>query len=751
MRVFFTILLYSLCLNVFSQKESFVWYFNGNAGLNFSTMPPTILADGGLLQGYEGNGCISDKDGKIKYYTDGKVVYNAQHNSVYNGTGLMGDYSSTQGSLIINHPKKRQDYYIFTSVGGIEYGPFYVNLLRNDSIRFKNKLFLKYGSEKLNAVNHQNNNDIWVATYNPNTNTYYFYLITKYGIIDCPDSFRVTKFKTDYRNAVGQLKFSPDGMYLASNAGNVFYTTFCKFDNENGTIKKYFNIPSFPPYSSEYSSNGKYLYVLDRKSELSQYDISSFDSIKIAASRIKINTFPRGTIYGMQIGPDRKIYIARPGEHFLSIINNPDSAGLKCGYKDTGLSLGNRISAVGFPNFNQSYFYTPSVDYAYAQDCRTNIIAFEGRDTFKATSYQWIFSKGTKTDIKAGKDANYTFADTGKWEVKYIASNGIRSDTVSKIITIRPILEQGFLGGDISYCQTLPTLYTPKNLHCIHWYNDTMMELGKADTFIVPKAGIYYAKATNQSYCVEWDTIIISKATPKADFATKNVCESDSAVFVNASENANSFVWKFGDGKTNNLKNPTHKYQITSSTTYNVTLIAKTDGCSDSTIKTVTVNKNPSSGFSYTQTGNIFDLKADIEGLANYKWTFGKTDSITKTIPTHTHTATKGQEKICLIVTDLAGCQSQTCTTAVLGIKPIFKENDISIYPNPSKGKIIININKSGIYSAKVYNETGQLVFEKSIQGYQQYTLTISQPAGNYLLEIIDSEGRRMKRIVVIE
>ena len=51
----------------------------------------------------------------------------------------------------------------------------------------------------------------------------------------------------------------------------------------------------------------------------------------------------------------------------------------------------------------------------------------------------------------------------------------------------------------------------------------------------------------------------------------------------------------------------------------------------------------------------------------------------------------------------------------------------------------------------------GGKAMSKNMPGIQvgsankQYTLTISQPAGNYLLEIIDSEGRRMKRKVVIE
>ena len=757
MRVFFTILLYSLCLNVFSQKEANIWYFGGGAGLDFNFTPIKVLLDGQSGR-QEGNGCLSDSNGKLIYYTNGEIVWNNKQEIIKNGIGLSGRSSATQGSIIITHPKNEKITYIFTNQdAGADTCTSFTNTLSNDSINVKNKLFLKFGSEKLNAVNHQNNMNVWVATHSYINDTFYFFLITKNGIIDCPVINKISKYQSKKNGAQGQIKFSNDGNYLGCSF--IDFTNrdhlLAKFNSEKGLIESHFLMNLSAMYSSEFSPNQKYIYTSDFVTGIHQFDISKFDSISVNKSKKLIKLFNKFDldIRGMQYATDKKIYVAQPGNNYLGTINNPDSAGVKCGFRDSGIYLGGRKSTYSLPNFNQSYFYTPSIDYAYEQNCRNNAITFEGKDTIKATNYKWIFSKGTITTIKTTKDANYIFADTGKWQVKYIASNGIRTDTVTKTITIMPKLEQGFL-GEINYCNISPlpfTLHSPKDLHCVHWYDSSMNEIGRTDSLKISHEGIYYCKATNLSFCVEWDTIRISKSTPKANFETNDVCESDSAVFMNKSIYANNFIWKFGDGETSNIKNARHKYLINASTTFNVTLLAISDGCTDSATKQVTINKNPNSNFTYTQATNTFDLKAENSGLANYKWTFGKTDSITKTIPNHTYTAIKGQEKICLIVTDLAGCQSQTCTTAVLGIKTIFKETDIRIYPNPSKGKIIININKSGIYSAKVYNETGQLVFEKSIQGHQQYTLTISQTAGNYLVEISDSEGRRMNRKVVIE
>jgi hypothetical protein len=47
------------CFNSQSQNETNNWYFGTNAGLNFSTIPPTILTNG-MLVNTEGCSSISD-------------------------------------------------------------------------------------------------------------------------------------------------------------------------------------------------------------------------------------------------------------------------------------------------------------------------------------------------------------------------------------------------------------------------------------------------------------------------------------------------------------------------------------------------------------------------------------------------------------------------------------------------------------------------------------------------------------------
>lgn len=67
-----------------------------------------------------------------------------------------------------------------------------------------------------------------------------------------------------------------------------------------------------------------------------------------------------------------------------------------------------------------------------------------------------------------------------------------------------------------------------------------------------------------------------------------NLQEQLATHFVNTSMHADSVLWKFGDGATSKMSNPSHNYVQTG--TYNVTLIAYGNGCIDSTQQTVLIS-----------------------------------------------------------------------------------------------------------------------------------------------------------------
>lgn len=118
MRFRFLLILIFLPLSLCAQGEANNWYFGVHAGLNFNNTPPTPVLDGELNTS-EGCSTISDANGNLLFYTDGRTVWNRNHNIMpnadyFNGSGLLGDPSSTSSGLIVPYPNNPDLYYIFT-------------------------------------------------------------------------------------------------------------------------------------------------------------------------------------------------------------------------------------------------------------------------------------------------------------------------------------------------------------------------------------------------------------------------------------------------------------------------------------------------------------------------------------------------------------------------------------------------------------------------------------------------------------
>lgn len=104
----------------FAQQEASYWYFGQNAGLQFNAGNGTVTAiTDGQLNTLEGCTSISDTNGNLLFYSDGRTVWNANHVPMTNAsealsTGLKGDNSSTSSGLIVPKPQDPDSYYIFT-------------------------------------------------------------------------------------------------------------------------------------------------------------------------------------------------------------------------------------------------------------------------------------------------------------------------------------------------------------------------------------------------------------------------------------------------------------------------------------------------------------------------------------------------------------------------------------------------------------------------------------------------------------
>src|SRR5258706_15241667 len=78
--------------SVLGQGQANVWYVGNGAGLDFATVPPTVLQDGnaGLYTFTgEGVGAICNASGTLLFYTNGNIVYNKNHVAMTMERGCM--------------------------------------------------------------------------------------------------------------------------------------------------------------------------------------------------------------------------------------------------------------------------------------------------------------------------------------------------------------------------------------------------------------------------------------------------------------------------------------------------------------------------------------------------------------------------------------------------------------------------------------------------------------------------------------
>ncbi|HEX9600259.1 MAG TPA: PKD domain-containing protein, partial [Mariniflexile sp.] len=468
---------------VFSQKESANWYFGEFAGLNFNLGNPVPLLDGKLITS-EGCATISDPNGNLLFYTDGVTVWDRRHEIMPNGHGLLGHSSSTESALIIPKPGSKSRFYIFTIdqpsyylkdipvINGVNYSE--VDLALNDGFgnvvnSYKNVHLVTYNTndsfeskykstEKITAVTHSDGSSIWVITYF--MDRFYSFLVDFEGVNTSPiistgQTLIRPAINDDGANvtAIGYLKVSPNGKKIAiahssttvgstrtgrKKSGRVF---LYDFNNSNGTVSNQVDILSGGyPYGVEFSPNSKLLYITNNvfdandtfvNGDLYQYNL---ESNNIAGSRQTISS-TQNVAGALQLAINGKIY--RAGYKVLgsgldiSVINDPNSIGILCGYSENTVNLGGKAAKLGLPPFVQSIFlYTFDYEFTCLGD---NTYFFITSDE-PYDEVLWDFGDGqTSTE----EEPYHTYSSAGVYSVNLkLILNGVERDPLIKQLII---------------------------------------------------------------------------------------------------------------------------------------------------------------------------------------------------------------------------------------------------------------------------------------------------------------------------
>lgn len=580
----------SLLISTFfvsAQKQTNIWYFGNRVGLDFNQTPPLPLSDG-TANSQEGSAVMSDNNGKLLFYTNGKIVQNRKHLTMPNGAGLLGDLSSTCNTVIVPMPGNDSMYYLFAIGSAREEVPvFSYNIIdmKDDGgfgdVVVKNIIVEDTVLEKMTAIRHCNNRDVWIVIQKWNTDEYHAYLLTASGLSSTPViSNTGLVINGQINNSIGALKFSSKGNKLVACHGfDNDAVEIMDFDNTTGIISNPLVIhPNTTPhqstfngvYGAEFSPDGKLLYISSTNSDtdpstLYQFDITSNNAATILASKQVIAKSTPWIGGALQLGPDKKIYMAMWNDSALSVIENPDTYGPGCNFVFNKIFLAQSTNfpvQFGLPGFMQSYFDPASNPYDFSRtggSCLDLNVSFTINRLNGIDSVKWYFGDLGQSQVL---QPTHTYASPGFYDVKLIVykvdCSGL-NDTITRRIWIAN--SGSFLGPDTSSCNLLTLQIGIPEISGVNYLWNT----GFTGSIITTTGFGDYWLELEQNGCKLRDTI---KVTPKPKptvslGADTSICKYRPVVLKTTVSNYDSYLWNTGATTSSIPVNQTGTYWVT--------------------------------------------------------------------------------------------------------------------------------------------------------------------------------------------
>jgi PKD repeat protein len=518
----FSILILSFFLTGFAklsaQNETSQWYFGGFAGLNHLSFPPAIISNTNLNTA-EGMASIADNNGNLLFYTDGSTVWNQQHQVMANGTGLLGNLSSTQSALIAKQPGNSNIYYIFTTPD-LYYSVVDMNLAAGmGSVTIKNVFLADSMSEKLTGTNHCNGSDVWIIARKAPAAHFHAFRLSAIGLNPTPVT---STFTSPYVYFQGYMKASPNenkialgGIIVPTIPASIISAELFDFDNATGVISNPLTLLSATNsgsyfYGCEFSNDGTKLYMSSPSGygRLYQWDLCAGSNTAIVNSLFTLTPMPTNP-WALQLAPDGKIYCSSGSQSNLAVINAPNQIGAACNYSAAALSLGTATCELGLPNFISSYFKRPVINppfsYNVTNSVSCNLVAFSvgsnsytscSASNYAANNVLWDFG-----DPASGVANNSTvfnpvhvFSGQGSYQVKLLLSFKCRTDTLKQTITILGPIPTLSVSGNFTVCTGQSATINVSGADAYTWSNNATVTTVILSPTIT---GFYFVTGTN--------------------------------------------------------------------------------------------------------------------------------------------------------------------------------------------------------------------------------------------------------------
>lgn len=547
---------FSLSLGLAAQGESDWWYFGNQAGLHFISDSVEVVFDGAMAAVYS-NTTQSDENGNLLFYSDGGQVYSNNHTLMENGDGFSGE------SCISLKVGQNDSIYHLLYSAPYTYGINYktINILSNNGLGVVSDIqeLSELAHFYITATKQANGIDYWIVCREKYGNNYISYALTEDRLdtvnmvySQAGDIFDPLTGET----SPGHLRINPQGNLLAFSLdteanipGNIssgrcelFYFNnatgqveerILKLDNSN--VNTQYN--RFNPSSTEFSPDGEKMYISG--AWVFQCNIALLDSASIVQSMLRFNDYSQlYHLTGLQLAKDGKIYIGNQGFIWLSVIHQPNIAGIGAGFSFNGLDLSPNSGSHYLPQLDPSLF---SSGFSVSNRCANDTTFFSLIYDMDYQYIHWDFGDGS-TSIQW--EPMHSYSNPGSYQVELISVIGL--DTLVKqmevIIEEQPSVNLGLDGSLLCDGDSI-VLDASFYAGYYSWQDESYQP-----TYTVSQEGEYYVEVEN--ICgVASDSISIVLDKDELNIGQDTLICIEQPIVLYANQ-ASATEWLWQDGST---------------------------------------------------------------------------------------------------------------------------------------------------------------------------------------------------------
>jgi hypothetical protein len=563
-----SILFFLSAKNSIAQKEQNNWFFSSTLGLNFGSTPPSTLNMGQTFT-QNGTASISDGNGNLLFYTNGTTVFNQNHLTMANGSGLFGSLGSQQTALIIKQPSSNDLYYIFT-VGSAtnqiyNYSIVDISLAAGiGSVTIKNAPLWNpttNSSRILSGTQHCNGIDYWIVCHELGTAVFHSYLLTASGV----NTVAVVSIAgNSLCCSNGAMKLSPNGKKIAvitrpqTTNGEI---TINDFDNSTGAVLSnslVLNGIAKLPIGIEFSPSGNLFYgaggmggtaTSTISNTIMQWNLCAGDNQAVNAS-MQVLSSPVTTInsantaYGlMQTGPNGKIYVSRTSQFWIAVVDYPDSIGASSSFVNQGIYTHPIVSALGLPNFITSNLRTSPIKLpGYTVTCQdvsfnalTSTQQLCAASGYTLLSSFWDFGDplSGNSNTTTALNATHHYSSLGTYTASFIAHYQCTSDTIKQIISIVNASPSFSVTGKTTICKGESATLTANGAYSYSWSTNSTSNSVVVSPTLNTQYTVVATNTTNACKTIKTHSITVAKCTGLINFKEE---ESDFLVYPNPTD-----------------------------------------------------------------------------------------------------------------------------------------------------------------------------------------------------------------------